>query len=135
MTIEFQGHFGHCLRMEEKQDRAGGRLADMLGGLRKPVTNLAPESHLPMGEKATERPEDAQEAARGFKGLREGLGLSILDASAFLRVPPRTLYAWEDGTMQINPTAWILLQILTKYPTVRKWVTPAGPPPKRGRKR
>jgi DNA-binding transcriptional regulator YiaG len=83
------------------------------------------------GEKATERPEDAQEAAAAFKAMRETLGCSILDLSAWLRVPPRTLYAWEDGTMQVNPTAWLLMQILIKFPNVQKWVTPPSLPQRR----
>lgn len=115
--------------MEPQPDRTGDRLADMIGGLRKrgekdPGAELAAAPPA-LGEKALERPEDAQEAARAFRAIREGLGWSIVDASAFLRVPARTLYAWEDGTMQVNSTAWILLQILTKYPGVRKWVTPS----------
>ncbi len=113
--------------------RTGDRLADMLGSLQgqgKPVTGTASEPSptvIPIGEKATERPEDAQDAAAGFKTMREALGWSIVDTSAFLRVPPRTLYAWEDGTMLVNPTAWTLLQVLTKFPAARKWVAPPAP--------
>lgn len=122
------------------EDRSADRLGDMLKGLqgqRRPVTATTAETSptvSPVGEKATERPEDAQEAAAGFKAMREALGWSIVDASGFLRVPPRTIYAWEDGSMLVNPTAWTFLQVLTKYPAVRKWVAPAGPLPHRGRR-
>jgi DNA-binding transcriptional regulator YiaG len=117
------------------EDRTSDRLGDMLRGLQgrgRPVSDVKSDSlpeALPVGEKVTERPEDTQEGAKGFRAMREALGLSIVDAAALLRAAPRTLYAWEDGTMQVNPTAWLLLQILLKYPGVRKWVEPPGAAP------
>jgi hypothetical protein len=67
------------------------------------------------------RPEDKAQAGRLFQGVRKGLGLTVAELAPLLRVQPAVIYGWEQGRFAVDPSAWLLLQVLVKYPAAWKW--------------
>ena len=80
---------------------------------------LASEVHYETYEELKVRHESKDRAAAKFKSLRKELGLSQAKLAQALRVPKRTLEAWEAARFPINPTAEVLAQIMRDVPAVR----------------
>jgi DNA-binding transcriptional regulator YiaG len=58
-----------------------------------------------------------------FNRHRHGLGLSVSQVAAVLKVQPRTVRRWEDGTRDVPGPVQVLILWLTtgKRPSCRAW--------------
>jgi DNA-binding transcriptional regulator YiaG len=48
------------------------------------------------------------------------LGMTQSDFAAICEVTPKTVSNWVRGKTEVNPMAWVLLEILEDYPDVRR---------------
>jgi DNA-binding transcriptional regulator YiaG len=62
---------------------------------------------------------DAQMAESLSSGLKR-LGMTQSDFADICEVTPKTVSNWVRGKTDVNPMAWVLLEILENYPDVRR---------------
>ncbi len=86
--------------------------------------SLKPALPFPITGEPIPRPVDKAQAAEYFRAARKALGLTVARLAALLRANPRTLNGWEGGKSPVDPSAWLLVQILLRYPNVRRWLEP-----------
>jgi len=101
-------------------------LAEFKAGKSKmKVTTIDPASrertvHMESYEEMLARHEDKERAAKQFKKARKGLGLSQRQLASALRVNPRTLEGWESSRFPINPTAEVLMRVMSAHPEIKR---------------
>ena len=59
-------------------------------------------------------------AAKEFKKVRQGLGLTQSKLAMALRVSKRTLEGWESGRFPIDPPAEVLARVMLMHPEVKR---------------
>lgn len=81
----------------------------------------ASETPMPDADRTRRQMPDADaQIMESLSGRLKRLGISQSQFAQICEVTPKTVSNWARGKTDVNPMAWVLLEILEDYPDVRR---------------